>query len=867
MRGYLRKFFLPLTYARRDMRAGFRGFYIFLACLVLGVGTIASIQSLSRGLVESLHHDGRYILGGDVALRTIYEPATPEQVRFLRDKMGPITIVMETRAMARRMDDKQSTLVELKAVDPFYPLYGKIEVVDEKGKNLLKENILQPLQDLLLPPPIVNGVEPDEWGALVEKELLTRLRLRLGDWVYIGEQRFQLRGIIAKEPDRISSSTFSIAPRVMISRYTFAKTGLRTLGSQVYYDHRVLMPYVKTIQDLRDAEKKIADAFPEATWKGRDFLSAAPQVERLIRRLTLFFTLIGLTTLLIGGVGISNAVRGFLESRFSDIATMKCLGGSNKFVFRVYTTQVFILATLGILIGLFVGILSSKFAGHLLTARLSLSDRVEVYPQALLLAAAFGYLTTFCFSLWPVGRAIRVSPNDLFRDTVSPGIGRPSLNVMLMTLISALALALLAIVTADDQRLVIFFAGGALATFAIFYCYSALIKMLVKKLRLPRLPELRMAMANLYRPGNISTSIILSLGLGLTVLIAVALVQINFTRLIRDDITKDSPTFFFLDIQPGQKEAFIKIIGEEPSARGMAMTPSFRGRIIRVNGKNAEDALADLNESWVINSDRGITYTEDLPAYSRVVAGEWWKKDYKGPPLISIATNVARAFNIGVGDELTVNILGMDITAKIANVREINWGSFTMNFAVTFAPGVLEKAPANYIATIIVNSNHEESLQNRLVNKLPNITAVRVKDALEAAQTLLRAIGQAISISAGVTLLAGTLVLAGGIAAARRRHLYDSVILKVLGATRNRILMTFLFEYAILGILTAAIAAGLGTASAYSIQKYVMNIAWSFEWLPLLGVTALCLLITLVAGFIGTWRALQQKPAPYLRNQ
>lgn len=868
MRDFFRKLLLPLTYARRDLRAGLRGFYVFLACLVLGVATIAGIQSLSRGLVESLHHDGRYILGGDVALRTVYEPATAEQIRFLHDKMGPVTVVMETRAMARRMDDAQSTLVELKAVDPFYPLYGEIKVADENGKDVLKKDILQPLQDILLPPAAEKGgQERDEWGAVIEKELLTRLHLRIGDWVRIGEQKFQLRGIITKEPDRISGNTFSLAPRVMISINVFDRTGLRKQGSQVYFDHRVLMPYVKTFEDLRAAEKKIAEAFPDAAWKGRDFLSAAPRVERLVNRLTLFFTLIGLTTLLIGGVGISNAVRGFLEAKLPDIATLKCLGGSDTFVFRVYTTQITALATLGIAAGLALGAAAAQLAGSLLTARLSLSDQVSFYPQALLLAAAFGYLTTFCFSLWPVGRAIRVPPNDLFRDKISPGSAAPSLNVMLMTLISAQALALLAILSASDRLLVVYFVAATFATFAVFYGYSAFIKTLVKKLRLPRLPELRMAVANLYRPGNISTSIILSLGLGLTVLVAVALVQFNFSRMISEDITPDSPSFFFLDILPDQKEDFTKLVNQEASSRGLTMTPSLRGRITLVNGRKAEDALVDPNEAWVINSDRGITYTDTLPAYSTVVAGEWWKKDYDGPPAVSIATNVARAFGIGVGDALTVNILGLDITATVANVREINWGSFTMNFAVTFAPGVLEKAPATHIATVIVDPDHEESLQNSIARKLPNVTAVRVRDALETAQTFIRAIAQAISISAGVTLLSGTLVLSGGIAAARRRHLYDSIILKVLGATRRRILLTFLFEYAMLGLLTAVIAAGLGTAAAWAIQAYVLNIEWNFEWLPLAGVTLLCLLITLLAGFIGTWRALRQKPAPYLRNQ
>jgi len=856
-----KKFFLPVIYARRDLRAGLRGFYIFLACLVLGVGAIASIQSLSRGLVESLHHDGRFILGGDISLRTIYTPAPPEQVNFLRHKIGTVSTVIETRAMARNAGGDQSTLAELKAVDPFYPLYGELEIVDEQGND-----IKTPMQDLILPA-IVNGVQQKEWGALVEKELLTRLHIHLGDWIEVGQQKFRVNGIIAKEPDRIGAIHFSFAPRLMISSATFDATGLNALGSQVYYDYKIIMSYVHNLGDVQAVEKRIAEQFPHAAWKGRDCFSASPQMEQMVNRLTLFMTLIGLTTLLIGGVGISNAVRSFLESKLANIATLKCLGASDKFVLKVYIIQIFMLATVGIGFGLIVGIAVAKVAGTLLTAKLALTDQVHIYPTALLLAAGYGYLTTLCFSLWPVGRAVRVSPTDLFRDLVAPREQRPSLNIILWIVIAAQALALLTIVTSSDQKLVIYFVAGALATFAIFYGYAALMKFTVKRLHIPATPELRMALANLHRPGNISTSVILSLGLGLTVLVAVALVQFNFMRLITDDIASDAPSFFFLDIQPDQRDAFSALASAEPTARNLVMMPSFRGRIMEVNGKKAEDALADKNESWVINSDRGFTYTGEMPAYSHITAGQWWDKNYSGPPIVSIATNVARAFNIGVGDKITVNILGSDITATVANVRDIDWSSFTMNFAITFAPGLLEKAPATYLASVIVAKDHEEDLQEKISHQFPNVTSVRVGDALAQAQVFVRAVAQAVSISAGVTLLAGTLVLAGGIAAARRRHLYDAIILKVLGATQRRILKTFLLEYGILGFLTVIIAAGLGTVAAYGVQKFVMDLSWKFDWPVLLGVTVLCLTITLIAGFIGTWRALQQKPAPYLRNQ
>jgi len=460
-----------------------------------------------------------------------------------------------------------------------------------------------------------------------------------------------------------------------------------------------------------------------------------------------------------------------------------------------------------------------------------------------------------------------VMPNDLFRDLVQPARKTPSLDTMLWMLISALSLALLAVASAEDPRFAAWFMVCAAGVFAIFLAYAGGIRAVLRRIKLPVRPELRLALSNLHRPGNVSTSVILSIGLGLTVLVAVTLVQSGFSHLLTEDSAPDTPSFFFLDIQPDQKDAFTDLVTHHATAHGLSMMPSFRGRILQVNGKPAEQALVDKSKAWVVNSDRGFTYAADLPAYSHVVAGQWWAQDYSGPPIVSIATDVARAFNIGVGDTLTLGIYGAEVPVKVANVREVQWSSFTMNFAVTFAPGLIEKAPANYIATAIVTKSEEESLQMDIVHKFPNVTAVRVGEALQTAQTFVQAVSQAVRISAGVTLIAGTLVLAGGIAAARRRHVYDSVILKVLGATRGRILRTFLLEYGLLGFLSALIAAVLGTASAWAVLTLVMNLTWSFSWPALLSVTALSLALTIIAGFAGTWRALLQKPALYLRNQ
>jgi len=847
---------LAVVYALRELRSGVRGFYIFIACLVLGVAMMTAVESLSRGLSDSLRHDGRQILGGDLSLRTPHAPPRDDVLRFFERDMGArLSIITETRAMARSEDAEKATIVEIKAVDDAWPLYGTAAFADGAGR---------PLD--LPPAALLADNAQSTAGAAVEKELLSRLGLAVGDKIFVGTTGFEIRAVLTREPDRIGGTGFFLSPRLLLGKEAFLKTGLRGAEGLLEFKTNLALPGLDTESDLKAAVARIEKAFPSENFRLRDFTRAAPRVERYIERLTLFLMLISLTTLLIGGVGISNAVKSFLDSRMAEIATLKCLGAPQSFVFRMYLAQILILATLGILIGIALGAGGAIFASGIVTGQFQLTDRTAFYPAVWLVAAAFGYLMTLCFSLWPLGRAVRTAPNALFRALVAPVDGQPGLGVVLALLLCALAMALLAIGTATIPRYAAGFVVAALIAFCTFYMASNAVQGLLGRIRHITRPELRMAIANVSRPGNPTTSIVLSLGLGLTVLIAMAQVENNFSRLLKDDLAADVPSFFFLDIQPDQKDGFEQLVMGTKGARNLVLTPNFRGYVTHVNGVDARKALVNKDEEWLIRGDRGFTWLRDLPAHSTITQGKWWPAGYNGPPLVSVASNVQRGFNVGVGDTITVNILGVDITATIANVRDVEWASFTMNFAITFAPGALDDFPAPYIATAIVDADAEQKLQADIARAFPNITSVRVKEALGIVQGLVRAVAEAVRLSAVLTLAAGTLVLAGGIAAARRRHIYDAVVLKVLGATRRRILGTFLLEYGLMGLITVAIAAVLGTLGGWTALETVLNIPFKFSGGAVVWITLLCLGITLAAGFSGTLRALRQKPARWLRN-
>jgi putative ABC transport system permease protein len=835
---------LALRLARRELRGGASGFRVFVLCLALGVAAIATVQSLAQAVRRTIAEDGRSILGGDVSLRLLYSPAAPEQMAWLKGEAAGMSTVVETRAMARNPNGDEAALVELKAVDGAYPLFGALTLV-EGG----------PVADAFAP----RGGMP---GAVVEDTVPARLRLAIGDRIAIGDGVFELRGLIAREPDRAGGG-FTLGPRVMIAADALPVTGLIRPGSMLYYDYRLRLPDGGSPAAFKRA---VDDRFPGASWRMRSADDAAPALTRMIDRLDMFLTLVGLTALLVGGVGVGNAVKAYLDGRVATIATLKALGASARLVFAIYLIQILVFTLLGIALGLGVGATAPVLLGGVIDGLLPVEARIGIAPGALGTAALYGLLTALAFMLWPLARAGRTPVAALFRDRVTPSSVRPGWLAATVTALLGVALAGLAVATASDWPFALIFVSAAAATFVLFLGAAELAMAAGRRVGRVRWPGLRLALANLHRPGAPTPQVVLSLGLGLTVLVAIALIQGNMGRQIAEDMPADAPSFFFIDIQKSQKAAFDAAIAAVPGGEIAEAVPNLRGRIVAVNGRPADTALVDPQYDWLLKGDRGVTYAADPVERGDVLSGAWWPADYDGPPLLSIYEDIGRALGIGVGDRMTVNVLGRDIEGEVANVRAIDWNRLGINFTIVFSPNPLSAAPHTWLATARVPPAAEVPLQRDFARAFPNVGIVRVKEALATAEELLARIGMAVEVAAGVTLAAGALVLAGVVAAGHRRRVYDAVVLKVLGATRRRVLAAFLIEFGLLGVLTATVAAILGTVAAWAALTFVMDLRWTFLPGAVAATAALCLALTVGFGFAGTWIALGRKAAPLLRN-
>jgi putative ABC transport system permease protein len=826
--------------ARRELRGGVRGFRVFMACLAIGVAVIAGVGSLGRAIDAGLQADARLMLGGDAELRLTHRAADPAELAWIRGA-GRASETVELRAMAR-VGEKRN-IVELKAVDAAYPLYGEVAL---EGGMKLAEALAE---------------REGRWGAVADPDIAARLGAKPGDRLRLGDIELELRATIAREPDK-GTSLFRFGPRVMIATEALAATQLLQPGSLVYHAYRIALPSGRAAQAFL---AETGERFPQAGWRMRSHVQADAGAQRFVDRLTLFLTLVGLTALLVGGVGVGNAVKSHLDGKVATIATYKCLGAPGRLVFLAGLLQVLALAGLGSLIGIALGALVPMLAGPLLADKLPVAARIALYPGPLALAGAFGLIAALAFSIWPLAASREVPAAALFREMIAPARRWPRLPYVLLTLLAAVALAGLAVVWAVDKKVALWFVAGAIASLAGFRLIALGLVRLASKLPRPRRPVLRLALANVHRPAAPTAGVLVSLGMGLSVLVAVALVEGNIGRQISDRLPNAAPSFYFIDIQPDQAAEFDRTVAGT-GAGDVQRVPTVRARIVKLNGEPVDRRAVRPEVSWVLRGDRALTYAAAMPPKTRIVAGQWWPADYVGPPLVSFDAEAARGMGVGVGDTLTVNVLGREITARIANLRAIDWGDLTMNFVLIFAPGVLEAAPHTHLAAARVDQAREEALFKAVTDRFPNVSAVRVRDALEAAARLVAQVGIAVRLTAGITIAVGALVLAGAVAAGHRRRVYDAVVLKVLGATRREVGLAFLVEYGIIGLLAALMAAGIGSVAAWALVTRTMGMEWYFLPGTVAAVVALGLTVTMALGFAGTFRALGQKAAPLLRN-
>jgi putative ABC transport system permease protein len=839
--------------AARGFRGGLAGFGIFLACIALGVAAIVGVGSVSRGFSDGLAYQSRVILGGDASFSVEGRQLTSTELSWLSAR-GSVSAIATLRAMAER-PDHSLTLVDLKAVDSHWPSEGAATVDPDR-----------PLNQLLASQ---GGVD----GMIADDALKARLGLSLGDRVTIGDQTFALRGVLVSEPDALAGG-LALAPRVIITQAALRQTKLLQPGALVQWTYRVILkgPSNRSASEAAAiALVKAANAaFPKAGWETRTRQNVSPQFAQSIQQLSQFLTLVALTALIVGGVGVANAVRAFVERKIGELATLKSLGATGGVVFSFSLIQIMIMAGLGVVIGIVLGSSIPFILAPGLHRIAQIPFDPAFYWSECAKGAVYGLLTALTFSIPPLGRAHDVRVGALFRDRVEPAHGLPRMRYFVAVLIAAAGLLGAIVAFASDLRIVIIYlvicSVGFLLLRALAWSLMAAAR------RAPRLPsvELRLALGNISRPGALTPTILLSLGLALAVLVAIVCIQDSLRREIGQATPGETPSLFFLDVPGDQASSFRNFVEKHASKATLNEVPMMRGRIVRLNGVPAEDVKIDSQAAWVLEGDRGITYSSSPPSASLVTSGSWWPKNYAGTPLVSFDGEIARELHLKLGDTITVNVLGREVTAKIANLRAVNWRTMGINFVTIFSPNSFAGAPYTTLAAAIfpqsASPNADLNLLRDVADAYPMVTVIRVKDVLATFNQLLDRVALAIRCASAVALISAVLALASALASSQRTRLYDAVVLKLLGATRWRLTLSMLIEHSLLGLVAAVLGILIGELASYFILTQIMQVESAYwDWQPAVLSTFIALALSVALGLAFTIRALGQKPGPYLR--
>ncbi len=826
--------------ARRDLSARFRGLRLLLICLFLGVGALAAIGTLTGAIERELSTRGRAILGGDLEVAVWQRgPSAPEAKAMAA--LGKVSGGLRMQAMSSA--GEFAAPIELKAVDANWPLVGRLQLKDGRSAGA-----------------------PLPGSAWLAEGAAERLNVKPGDSISIGGTALTVGGIIADEPDRLGEG-FTLGPVVIVAEGFPAKAGLIAPGAMYRSKYRIALPPSRDPEPLAEALKK---QFPSAGLDVRTRNRASPGAERFVSRMGEFLVLVGLAALVIAGIGIGGGVASYLEARRGSIATLKVLGATSGDIARIYLLQLLGAALIGSALGLAAGVLVTPLLGKALAGLLPVAPGFVFDPAALLRATAYGLLVALIFAAPPLLAARRFPAMALIRARVTP-LATLRREVLLPVGLGLAAIAALALFTAAQPLVTLYFLGGAIGLLALLGALGWAIRWGAARLPRPGNALLRTALGNLHRPGAQTGALVTALGFGLSAFVLLAAVQTSLDRNIAARVPSKAPDFFVLDVPRDRVEEFRAAVAAEAPAAKLRTVPTLRGAILAYGPAASMVRVADLetipDDAWPLRGERGLTYSEEVPEGNVVTAGTWWANAYAGPPLVSVDESLAQALNLKLGDRLVIGLLGVERSATIASFRRIDWDTMGFNYVLVFSPNAIADAPHNLAATIdLPPGTPRGGMLRRLTRAFPSSSVIEVGNILRDARALLTQMGTAILAAASVAVLAGIAVLLGAVAAARASRLYDNVILRVLGASRRQLLLLQLAEYGALALVLAVVALALGSGLAWLVIVQLFEFDWLPDWPRVLAVLVAGLALVLTFALAGSLPLLRAKPAQALRE-
>ncbi len=841
------RFIFNLT--RREIRSSWRRLLFFFLCIALGVGSVVALRSLIQNLTRAVGTDARALMTADLEVSSTAD-FSPTDIAKIESVIGSSGIVEErnetitTSAMASPADttNPNTKLVELKGVEPPFPLVGTFEMADGN-----------PFDFSLL----------DNNGAVVAKILLEDLNVKIGDKIRIGEAEFQIRDSFDQEPG--GTSGFRLGARVFVAKTAFDTAGITRNTSRVR--RRILY---RTSDNPTELVRQLRDTLKGTTVTAQSYRETQENISEQFTRTENYLSLTGLLILVLGGVGVWNVARAFVEQKRKSVAVLKCLGAGGTRIITVYLLQILTLGLAGSIFGVVMAQAGLWFVRwrflDALPEKMTYSVNLWTAAQGVLLGVAISLL----FSALPLLQVRNIKPKLLLRDENNVSLRKLDLTKWLFGAVSLAGLLGLAVWQAGSLVVGAFFLAGLGLTSAVLYLSAVVLTWMLRRVKAIGSFGLRQAVNSLYRPGNQTRIILLAVGLGAFVVLAVQSLQTNLVR--EFDFTRNQrlPSLFFIDVQKSQIDELVRMI-EERVGEEAESTPTVRARIAFVNGQPFDFQQREVRQQQgQIGREFAVTYRANLDENESILDGEWWSENVSPEiPQVSVEEEMAGRLKVGVGDSITFDISGRKITVQVANIRKLDLRNTRTAFVFVFRPGVLETAPQSFAATVLtrVPPTERQRLQRDVLGKFPNVQIFDVADIVEAVQKLVANFVLAISFVGSFVILSGILILIGSIALTKSQRIYENAILKTLGARRLTMASILLTEYGLLGILAGIIGSGFAVLLSWAVSRFSLGIEWVFDpVLAVSGVLITALLVMLVGG-IASFDVLFRKPLATLRSQ
>jgi putative ABC transport system permease protein len=834
---------LIIKYALKDLSRNFKKLSSIIITLFISLFILSAIFTIEDSLKKELNDNAKSLLGGDLEIDYNRNEGNLELVNQVK-KFATISQMIEFSTMVSTIDREKnkSLFTRIKTVDTKYPLYGS---VDYKPKGAFDRMHNEPNT------------------LLINESLSKNLNLNINEKIKVQNQLFTIIGIVKSVPD--VSGFVAFGDWALAGDQTLEILKLNGIGSFLNYEYKVKFD---ESDDANKIEKKIEDIFKDdQKVKLRYPENSASGLKRIINNFSQFLSLVSISAMLIAGIGIANTLLSFINQNNMSIAVRKAVGFYSGNIKTLYYLQLFILLLIittfaygsSFLIVPFVDQYLSEGLGLNVSPVFSIINFVKIF--------LVGLLVLIIFSIPTISSIDQVKASNLFRNVFQ---NLEFYYSKKSTTLSIILLSILVLLFSFGSERPIYSLGYFAAFFVcliVFFLLSKIIIYFLKKFKSTSNISLKVSIKNITQTKSITPITIMSLGLGVTLLLTLALVGTNFQREIAKSIPDIAPDYFFVGIQKGEKEIFEKNILNMDANAKIEVVPMVSSGIIKINGINPNTYIQPDNDSyWVIGSDRRSSWTDEVPEDNPLTKGEWWDLTKPDQLQISLDAEVAKNLNIKLGDVFTLNIYGREIDGKIVNFRAVDYRDLSINFAMLFNPQFANNIPHEYLATAKFETI-EKFDETSMLDVLPSLSMIKIADYLNKVTDVLNKVFIAVTLISAVTIIIGLIVISSAIMVQGKVKEYQNLVFKILGFSKKEVILSSLIEFIIIFKSVILISIFFAVIGSKFIMENIFELVWKFDFKVLIYLGLSIGLVTLVLILLTNFKYLNPKIYPLIRNQ